>query len=630
MNRRVQHRRERRYTAKGSVDPLLYGHIDAQRKLPTDHPNRDDGPLSSSREKEMELLQFVRRTKAAELIQLRLNGLIDSDNDNRLVGPRPGPESMVTAEMMLLAILLAAHINKSYRRTDLSRVLLGLHPDVALAVGLIDADNNLVVPPYKVLARQLRRMEQVLREGWTHQADDEKVTPHNLQWLINRFVMHSIPTSELKKITNVTVDDTYIKAWGEWDKNASDKDAAKDPVVKYLKKSVDSQMVEPTARTIHKNAEKAISKGLGIGPDGRVIYGTDKDARAGWKSRNSDGPAGPYVGYVCRIAVASSTVNYFGDPDPYPDPASGPKKSILDPVTPYVTALMVDPAGVNPGPAGVLLVDYSREIAPNVTDVTADRGFTMKPDFLLSLHEQNLNVFMDQPKNVVKRPETVRLGKQKHAAKVHCGTILPLWTPAESLAPPKHLKRDGKEGALAKWYAKRFRDYAYQLKGYGADGSIRFRTPIDAGKATETAATEASGDYSSILLPDDATGLTGSHKTLTVPVDQLNHWQRIPYGTPAWCEAYGSGRSAVESVNGRLKDRSGLKRDNCQAMGLAPITLSALALVVIYNLGKTSDKLLKENDSSGGECKRPSGPASRPRSGSERRRAAQVATRAPP
>ncbi|MYA85662.1 MAG: hypothetical protein F4Y12_08785 [Acidimicrobiaceae bacterium] len=196
--------------------------------------------------------------------------------------------------------------------------------------------------------------------------------------------------------------------------------------------------------------------------------------------------------------------------------------------------------------------------------------------------------------------------------------------------PPKHLKRDGKEGALAKWYAERFRAFAYQIKGYGDDGSIRIRTPIEIGKATDTAATEASGDYSSILLPDDAERTTGSRQSLTVPVEQRDHWQRAPYGTPAWCEAYSSGRSTVESVNGRLKEKGGLKRDNCQAMGLAPITLSTLALVVIYNLGKTSDKLLKQSDSSGGACKRPSGPVARPRSGSERRRAAQAATRAPP
>lgn len=132
------------------------------------------------------------------------------------------------------------------------------------------------------------------------------------------------------------------------------------------------------------------------------------------------------------------------------------------------------------------------------------------------------------------------------------------------------------------------------------------------------------------MLPDDTEGMTGFRMSLTVPVEQRDHWQRVPYGTPAWCEAYGSGRSTVESVNGRLKEKGGLDRENCQAMGLAPITLSALALVVIYNLGKTSDKLLKESDSSGGECKRPSGPAPRPRSGSERRRDAQAATRAPP
>ena len=344
MNRRAECRRRRRYAAKGRVDPRLHDRLEDQRVLPENHPNRDDGPLMSSRTQGMRLLDFVRRSKVAPLIQLRLNGLIDRENDMRLLGPRPGPQSMVTVEMMLLAILIAADIKKSYRRTDISRVLIGLHPDIALAVGLIDEDDNLIVPPYKVLAEQLLRMERALREGWTSQAEEgDEVIEHDLQWLINRFVEHSIPREELQTITNITVDDTDITAWGEWNKRATIKDAEDDPVVKYLQKSLEKPgLPEPTAKKMRENIEKAIDKGLEIGLDGRIIYGTDKDARAGHKSRNSDGPAGPYNGYVGRIAVASATIGHFRDPN----------KVELYPVTPYITALIVDPGGVNPGPAG--------------------------------------------------------------------------------------------------------------------------------------------------------------------------------------------------------------------------------------------------------------------------------------
>ena len=344
MKRRAECRRRRRYAAKGRVDPRLHDHLEDQRVLPSDHPNRDDVPLLSTRARGSHLLRVVRRTKVAQSIQRRLNGLIDLDDDMRLLGPRPGPQSMVTVEMMLLAILIAADLKKSYRRTDISRVLLGLHAEVAMAVGLIDGDSNLIVPPYKVLAAQLLRMERALREGWTSEAEEgDEVIEHDLQWLINRFVEHSVPNGELRTITNITVDDTDITAWGEWNKNASIKEAEDDPVVKYLKKSLDvPDLDEPTTQTISKNTQKAIRKGLEIGPDGRPIYGTDKDARAGHKSANSAGPAGPYNGYVGRVAVASDTIGHFREPN----------KVELYPVTPYIVGLLVDPGGTNPGPAG--------------------------------------------------------------------------------------------------------------------------------------------------------------------------------------------------------------------------------------------------------------------------------------
>ena len=466
---------------------------------------------------------------------------------------------MVTVEMMLLAILIAADLKKSYRRTDISRVLLGLHAEVAMAVGLIDGDSNLIVPPYKVLAAQLLRMERALREGWTSEAEEgDEVIEHDLQWLINRFVEHSVPNGELRTITNITVDDTDITAWGEWNKNASIKEAEDDPVVKYLKKSLDvPDLDEPTTQTISKNTQKAIRKGLEIGPDGRPIYGTDKDARAGHKSANSAGPAGPYNGYVGRVAVASDTIGHFREPN----------KVELYPVTPYIVGLLVDPGGTNPGPAGVRLAKLSRQIAPNINDVTADRGFTMKSKFLRELHKDGINVVMDYTKTVVRLPKSVLLGKRQHLGVMHCGTILAEWTPDPKTKPPDDLKRTGKESELATWYADRYRTYAYTPSNYYPDGSIQFRTPLQAGRITDTPATEESGTYSKPMLSSAAMGQSASYKTVKVPVAQLDHWQRIPYGTPAWHDAYYPGRSTVESAIGRLKDNCGLERANCQSDG---------------------------------------------------------------
>ena len=119
-----------------------------------------------------------------------------------------------------------------------------------------------------------------------------------------------------------------------------------------------------------------------------------------------------------------------------------------------------------------------------------------------------------------------------------------------------------------------------------------------------------------------------------MPAKQLDHWQRIPYGTPAWDTAYHDARNIVEGAFSQLKRKHGLDRENCQAMGLAPITLSMLALVVLHNLKEAAaEKLEEEGDPSanGDECTQPPGDSSActPRSAVSSRRSA-TPPRAPP
>jgi len=54
---------------------------------------------------------------------------------------------------------------------------------------------------------------------------------------------------------------------------------------------------------------------------------------------------------------------------------------------------------------------------------------------------------------------------------------------------------------------------------------------------------------------------------LTVPVEQLDDYQRAPYGTWAWGESYWR-RNLIESLNNALKIHEGLEPDYVFAFGL--------------------------------------------------------------
>ena len=254
MKRRAECRRRRRFAAKGRVDPRHYDALDAQRILPPDHPMRSNGQCMSSREQGMELLGLIRRVGVAD-VQLRRHSRVGPDGDGVLV-PRPGPKSMITVEMLLLAVLLAAKLKHSYKRSDLSSVLTGLDPDVALAVGLIDGNGNLIVPTYTVIAEQMKQLEDDLREGWTHvlnegQPDEVRIN-YNLQWFVNLLVAASIPEEERQKIRHVVVDDTNHNSWAAWIRKSYEKDAEKnDPYVGYGKESPDDpDAVDPARQEI--------------------------------------------------------------------------------------------------------------------------------------------------------------------------------------------------------------------------------------------------------------------------------------------------------------------------------------------------------------------------------------------
>ena len=147
----------------------------------------------------MRWLNIVRKTRATDILQTRLNSSVEigPHGEKRLSGPRPGPRSLVTAEMYLLAMFLCAEFRNCYRRSELVRMLLGLHDDVAREVGLMDRHGNRKALPYKTLVYQAHRIESVLHDGWTAPArqahPDKKHVRYDMSWFIREFLRASIP-----------------------------------------------------------------------------------------------------------------------------------------------------------------------------------------------------------------------------------------------------------------------------------------------------------------------------------------------------------------------------------------------------------------------------------------------------
>ena len=280
-----------------------------------------------------------------------------------------------------------------------------------------------------------------------------------------------------------------------------------------------------------------------------------------------------------------------------------------DEIDGYVLALGIAAAGTNPGPIGYKAIEAARRIAPNITEVVADRGFTTKRlTFNRPLHQDGLEVIMDYKQQVIDTPQVVSPGKRGDTAIMHAGTLLHRWTPPEWQTPGKlaiqtiantlkqediddgeEAKTDAKYTELAtqQWYAKRARIYAYAVHSHQAKGRKRVLCPVHAGKAAIPATNRTSPDKAvRIKVPQGTKGLCCEPGPVTVQADQLDQFQSIPYGTPAQQASYHR-RNKVESVIGILKNDGGLGKQSCRAFGLIPRQIAVTAIAVVYNMQLT-------------------------------------------
>ena len=127
-----------------------------------------------------------------------------------------------------------------------------------------------------------------------------------------------------------------------------------------------------------------------------------------------------------------------------------PSKCRLGPkVPPYILGLSVDPACRNPGVIGVRVVSDVKDIAPNLKEVLADRGFTQLADtFNRGVHRLGLDLVMDykdegsHPYSWVTTGEHWGSRTRRQNLRMFGGTLLATWTPEKFLRTyPKHRNR---------------------------------------------------------------------------------------------------------------------------------------------------------------------------------------------
>ena len=561
MNRKAQ-RRTARAAAKMQMTPQQFANWQSHRKLSSDFPVKSEEPEWSSKEQGLRIISVVDRSGVLAHLEPKMT-------------PRRGPKARVSIRALLVCIMMAAYRKtKSYKRSDVVAVMYGLHPDIAQMLGLLDQHGNFKPIKFKRVAYQLIKFEALLWLGW-----NSGTTRCDLRWFSNAMVWASVPRHIRRTVKTVIVDSTPVETWARTIHYVKQYDIDKDAFAMHREKVLENpDLAEPEPMSAMK-AAAAKKRGVEVGPDGKIIRSKDLDARAGHASARRKRKAHKFVGYDLTTVIACRTISWSGRPDEY---KLGPH------VRPYILAIDLNPAGQNPGPSGLRAILNALKIAPGITEVIADRAYTVKREkFLRPLHELAINVVMDYPKRLLARPDNGTLGKRGQNVIMHCGTPLADWTPDTSVTPSAEHRRTTNTKQLEEWFNDRYRQYGWRsadpLKKAVKNGGRQFKCPACAGHAAHPSIPAKS--YNAPLVPAAADTRCCGGK-VSAPVKDLDLYQEHPYGTTVWKKSYNR-RPTVEGPYGKLKSNAGLGGEACQAFGLPANTMAATAVAVAYNLKLT-------------------------------------------
>ena len=548
-------RRRRQWAArKGRLSRDDARALDKKRRLPNFPDTFDtEDPIWTVEEQVRPVLALIRRSGVVRSLEPRLRN-------------HTGNESRISLEAVLLAMMLAAKILKSYRRTDVCAILNGLPTQIAYELGLWDPDNP---PPisYHSVCKQIKRLENALGATWTGTDD----TVRDLDWLCHTLIAATIPRKHRKKITAASMDSKIIESWGVSKIYVKEKDALAEH---RLKERERIDMPEPTLPTVTGPITNKIGE---PGPDGRVIRSHDLHARLGYKSATNREKAHIVLGYDLHLLTSVPSVTWTGDPRTLASKHVPPK---------YIIGMSLAPGSTNPGPIGLDLVARAMQITPGIKEVVADRGYTNKrKTFCRELHKQGINTVMDYNPGEIPKPKSIKAGRNdKQQLLLHLGSFFPPWLPESLQAPPQGLT----DKKLEEWYTDRAL-WRWTVHKYLKNGGVQLVCPQCAGRVKTSAKTRnpsatPNKDPLPFLRIDDEYCCEGK---ISVPVNKLDGYQSIPSKTPAWKRSYKARRNNSENKNSMLGDKANFALGWCRVFNQFAFTIGALVKVIIHNLAET-------------------------------------------
>ena len=458
----------------------------------------------------------------------------------------PGQQSRISTKALLLGMVLAAYETSRYLRCDVCSFLNGLDYRLGVELGLWTWDTRHPIT-YTMTQKQIKRIEIAIFEA-RYSSNDQ---PRSIDWFMDTFLSDTIPPHARKGIIAASLDWTPMPTWAV---------------------TLDYRIEEE----IRKKQKPEDTGEIGsLDQRNRAIRSADDDARAGHRTATNKTSAGGFNGYYGHMPIPTRGATWNGNPN----------NLTLGPLPPkYVPHGRAIPAQNDNALNGLNAALAALENFPNLEEIIADRGYTIYGKaFVRPLHQMGINVVMDYDKDHQKTIDTVNIGPEdnEQVLLLHCGTFLVEWTPERFFIPPQNLT--GKK--LADWYVERAK---YRWKPIGKpdkNGAIRFRCPQCDGRVKTNAKTRIPSKRSQRKAPY-ATPIDQEHcckGTLTIPVEKLDTYQHIPFGTPAWKKSYGR-RLQIENLNSLVKNDGGLKDGWCRALGKAAFNFGLLALLIAHNL----------------------------------------------
>ena len=417
-------------------------------------------------------LNYLRRNEVVQALHCQLR-------------EHPGTPSVLPIEALLLGMMLALIVYKTYLRADAHKMLVGLSAYQACQVGLCNPETGWLPFSYEMVQEQIKNIEAALHEGWDESLSlpwnipnpDEPMHPSWIDktsktsnWGMLRFAVvmlrHSIPRAARRAATHGALDSTTIST------SARLLDARKEKVAQA---------------ELAANPPPAVPVGqlppIGTnGPYGRIRRTKCPDALPAYKGGTPSESSGMNSGFDGHMLTLTRDGIWTGHAKHY---AEG------DPVPNYVPMVIVKPGLVEYLDTGIDLLDLALLVVPNLRHVSADQGYTQAHRFKDALLEMGIDLAFAMDARTAARCIAIHAGK-KHGGEqllMNSSAIFPPWLPKDMHAPPKNLTST----ELQEWLDNPLPTVtAYVCVNRYPNGAIRVMCPQCAGKISTSLKTRRS------------------------------------------------------------------------------------------------------------------------------------------